>query len=1029
MENFSPLLGINLPILGKSNSLITPSRLCRESRIPAVQLNQIARLDSREPLIQASRLLANTVADPLHNSTNQSQIGWDNWQPIDRSSNRDNFNYKIDRSHFNLDDRSSQIDTVGSPVLDFFTTVLSAESAEIDPQLDSLSAYPAEVEIPTPSKKDRFAKANATQIETLGEIQAKSFEPDRKSSDSNQIDQIEQPKSLIKVPQAATNTQPPSILQSSPITLGESKIAPESSIALSLDNLALNAIDNSFLQPLLETTIDLNLDSNELVAINPTQISRSADEIAPNLASPPELILDSIVPNPLDAPAIINPAITPQVTLLESAVATSIISESAALSPEILAPFPVLEQIAKAIEIAPNPESSGRLPSDPSDPIIQNPLDSPTVVDLQPPTSTTAQPPLSEQRSAVAENIASVMPLTVEPVREIPSLNRSELPTIESHLTTAAQTTTSPEESGIASPAIPDSSSTLPRSVDLAQIATKPNETEPTIESSDRDLDPSPPIKSANPNIPESPIALPADALPTNLRSAHNPDPHPEQTTTSDTPIEIAADLQSTQVLNVDTFQLNSLDATTINQASSALEQISTFADESTPENLETSPIPIAESVNTVAALPLSLAKSPLPWRIEPDLTIKSIPKLSDSLRSNSDRSSKEDIPLETPEIITVEQDNITKSNDEFSLDNSLISPLVDRSIVDPPQSNDQPENLSADIVDKFNDIANPTNNSTHAIQLDPVTTELPTIDREEVPLISIDSSNKNLDIIPAPIVGYATGGYVKDVDHIDLQSIATSDTVSAMLTPGEFVINAKAAQTNLDLLTHINSGGEPETALLKTEIQPSILVPTSTDISLTSIQRKPNNSLFSPSLQREINLQQLSPLINPALDPVQSNQAESSKSSPTYSSPSMIFRKPRSSAQAQYSGADTPDEWGSIEDLMNGGSHNSDVFSMGNSPQQHSDLESRSLSIISPKYTSPIKGFADGGEVTPSDIATTIAPITHTIESPINTQQQDESNNPAELEILAREIYHRLRQRLEIERERHGNYSGNLAW
>ena len=142
-----------------------------------------------------------------------------------------------------------------------------------------------------------------------------------------------------------------------------------------------------------------------------------------------------------------------------------------------------------------------------------------------------------------------------------------------------------------------------------------------------------------------------------------------------------------------------------------------------------------------------------------------------------------------------------------------------------------------------------------------------------------------------------------------------------------------------------------------------------------------------------------------------------------------MIFRKLISSPQSQYSGADTPDEWGSIEDLMNGGSHNSDVFSMDNSPQQHPDLESRSLSIISPKYISPIKGFVDGGEVTPSDISTTIAPITHTIESPINTQQQEESNDPAELEILAREIYHRLRQRLEIERERHGNYSGNLAW
>ena len=136
------------------------------------------------------------------------------------------------------------------------------------------------------------------------------------------------------------------------------------------------------------------------------------------------------------------------------------------------------------------------------------------------------------------------------------------------------------------------------------------------------------------------------------------------------------------------------------------------------------------------------------------------------------------------------------------------------------------------------------------------------------------------------------------------------------------------------------------------------------------------------------------------------------------------------SSPQPQYTGTDTPDRWGSIEDLMNGVSNNLDRFSIDHSSQQHSETQSQSLPRISPQYTSPIRGFADGGEVTPSDISRTIAPITYTIESPIsNPQQQAENNDPAELEILAREIYHRLRQRLEIERERHGSYSGNLPW
>jgi hypothetical protein len=1100
MPNFSPLLGINSPILGKSNSLITPSRLYRKSQIPAVQIDQIALLDLPVPLIQTSKLFAKAAVDRLHHSTKQSEIGWDNWQPIDRSSNRDDFDYKVDRSRFNLDDRSSQIDTVESSGLDFFTTVLSAEFAEIDPQLDSLTTHPVEFEIPTSVKQDRFARVEATQTQSLEKIQPKSIEADRKLSDSNQINKIEQPKSLIKASQVSTNIQPPSTPQLSPKPVSESKIVTESSIALSLDNLALNAVDNSFLEPLLETSTDLNLNSTELPAPDLTQISRFADEIVPNLASPPELIPDFIVPNPLDAPTIINPAITPQVTPLEPGTTISIIPESAALSPEILAPFPVLEQIATATEIDPNPESSSRLLSDPS---VPNPLNSPTiteitpnpessgrlrsdlivlnppptVVDLQPPALTTAQPPPLgiDQRSTAAKNVPSVMPLAVEPVREIPSLNRSESPTIENQSNTdRSEINTSLDESVIASPVIRELSSTLlsnpvftalPQSVDPAQINTVPDRISPEIQflqplspttaqlnlaadrsNIDRDLDPSPQLESANPNIPEPLITLPTDALPTDLLATLNP----EQIATSHTRIEIETDLQSTQLLNADTFQFNSLDAINVTQVSPALERISTFVDEPKSENQKSLPISTTQSAETLSDLSLSLAEPP-PWRIDPDLTIESIPTLSlDFPQSNVDQSLLLSTPIASAEIIEVAKENSTASSEEFRSGNLAINVItnhstINQTIADLSQNTSQIAHPSVDIIDESKGIANPINNlinsSNNAIQLDPVPTELPEINQAELLPRSIDSlieisiniAANNPDItIPAPTVGYATGGYVKDANHIDLQSIATSDTVSAMLTPGEFVINAKAAQKNLDLLTHINSGGEPAATLLSTAIQPSIIapIPTSTDISPTSIQRKRNDSLISPSLQREISLQQLPPLINPGLDPAQSSQSEGSKSSPTYSSPSMIFRKPMSSTtQPQYSGADTPDEWESIEDLMNGGNHNSDVFSMKNSPQQHPDLESQSSPKISPQYASQTRGFADGGEVTPSDISTKIEPITYTIESPTNSQKQEQNNDPAELEILAREIYHRLRQRLEIERERHGSYSGNLAW
>lgn len=1055
MLNFATTLGINLPILGKGNSLITPSRFYREPRI-TFQRNQIAPLNLQVRLIQTSRLLATNSTDRLQYSNRQSEIGWDNWQPIDRSLGRDDFDYKIDRSRYDLADRSSQIDGLENPELDFFTTVLPTEFAEIDPQFDSLSTNSIDVEIPTPTSKDR-STADTIQLQSPGKLQPKPVKLDRKSLESNQIDQIEQPKSAAQSSQVSANIQPPLTPQTSPEIVGENTIVPESSIGLFLDGLALNTVDSSHLEPLPETIIDLNLDSTQSPDSDLTQISRyivkgaslEENQISSNLASPPELIPDQIVPNLL-APTTINPAISPQVAPLEPEVKTTIIPESA-VSPENITPFTVLEQIAKSTEIAPIPESSDRVGADQTAP---NSLDLPPVVDPQLPEVATSQLPQLEQISTATENIPSVIPLAIEPVSEsisdtLPG-DRSDSPIINQPPSTdTAQVSASLDELAIANLDAPALTSALPSEdfslttssllTDSAQIATLPNQIAPEIQSTqplnlaedlsniDRDLDPASQIEPANPNIPE-PLILPADSLLPNLRS----DPNSTQIATSNNPIEIEADFQSNQLSNVDTSHFNSLDA----NVTPALEQISTFADEPKAENQKSVPVSNTQSAETLSDLPLS---------IDPDLTIASISRFPDSPRSNSDRSLQENTPLELTEIISVEQENITESDDELRADNLLSSLLTDRSVInqpiaDSPQSTNQLDRGSTNIVDRSDDLISPTNNPlnnlTNIIQIDQATIELPTINQEESPLQSIDSSEHNLDIIPAPTVGYATGGYVKDANHIDLQSIASSDTVSAMLTPGEFVINAKDAQKNFDLLTHINRGGEPEAALSNTEIQPSIIEspPTSPDISPTSIQRKRNDSLMPSSLQRDIGLQQLSPLTNPGLDTFESSQTESSNSSPTYSSPSMVFRKSMSSPQPQYTGADTPDQWGSIEDLINGGSNNSDPFSFENTSLQQPDLESRSSPsmspTISPQYTSPIRGFANGGEVTPSDISTTIEPITQTIESPlVNPQSQPANNDPAELEILAREIYHRLRQRLEIERERHGSYSGNLAW
>lgn len=67
-----------------------------------------------------------------------------------------------------------------------------------------------------------------------------------------------------------------------------------------------------------------------------------------------------------------------------------------------------------------------------------------------------------------------------------------------------------------------------------------------------------------------------------------------------------------------------------------------------------------------------------------------------------------------------------------------------------------------------------------------------------------IDALEKQLAELPAPI-RRATGGIIPG-------GFGGGDRVPALLTPGEFVINASAAQKNLPLLHQINQGDDPQT-------------------------------------------------------------------------------------------------------------------------------------------------------------------------------------------------------------------------
>ncbi|MDB9444327.1 hypothetical protein PN497_23655, partial [Sphaerospermopsis kisseleviana CS-549] len=318
-----------------------------------------------------------------------------------------------------------------------------------------------------------------------------------------------------------------------------------------------------------------------------------------------------------------------------------------------------------------------------------------------------------------------------------------------------------------------------------------------------------------------------------------------------------------------------------------------------------------------------------------------------------------------------------------------------------------------------------------------------------------------NLPALPAP-KGYATGGQVTTTAVENYQPVAPSDTVPAMLTPGEFVINAKDAQKNIHILKHINTGGSPEEIISpKLDVTDSKTPePTNFSDSTTKVdsfvdntlqrkeaEREEPTVLNSPSLGVEIGKQRLSrmnslqinPQLNTQMNSVENTTKTYTESTPNYSSPTLIFRKNNSNTNTQ-----TPSEWTSIEELLNSSNNqfnnynfNSRESNWQNAPSsQVASSEPSQASHIFTKRLSTPQGFANGGEVTAPDISRDIAPITETIQNPYTSlpTEENESNennkdDNAKLEALAQEIYYRLRQRIEIERERQGKYIGRLPW
>ncbi|MDZ8064470.1 MAG: hypothetical protein RMY64_02350 [Nostoc sp. DedQUE08] len=328
-------------------------------------------------------------------------------------------------------------------------------------------------------------------------------------------------------------------------------------------------------------------------------------------------------------------------------------------------------------------------------------------------------------------------------------------------------------------------------------------------------------------------------------------------------------------------------------------------------------------------------------------------------------------------------------------------------------------------------------------------TSDNPISPQNEVNTLPQVEQNAIAENLPAP-KGYATGGHVTDSRVENRQQIAASDTVPAMLTPGEFVINTRDAQKHLPLLHHINTGGTPQDIIL-----PSLQTPNSTEpeetispetptkvdsFSDTSLQLKStetdsseiSNSLIPSSLGLNISKQRLSILNSPEIHTLHNETIDVGESSPQYSSPPLIFRKANSPTKTSSQWSNTPSQWSSVEDLLNG---NDDEFTSFNFNDGEFNSQNYELSHVSEspqvfaKHLPSARGFADGGEVTPPDISREIAPVTETIESASSIFQEDDKDDTTDIEALAREVYSRLRQRIEIERERHGGSSGRLPW
>lgn len=419
-------------------------------------------------------------------------------------------------------------------------------------------------------------------------------------------------------------------------------------------------------------------------------------------------------------------------------------------------------------------------------------------------------------------------------------------------------------------------------------------------------------------------------------------------------------------------------------------------------EFVERSPEPFSDVTQINAPL---IERSPEflidPTQVDPPQTVdRLLEPLSDVTQIDAPRIKRS---LESI-IDSTQVDSSIEQSPQLTIDSTQIdAPLTERSL-EPLISSDPNESF----LEPHSDDDSDTVSELHS----DLTPDLELVNSEPS-VQATDSTEFDLfSTVEAPIQGYAVGGVVAEVTSPS--EIAASDTVPAMLTPGEFVVNARAAQKNLPLLHQLNQGKaiEPLDTSPATE---AAIAPQLNSQQPQKISRTPA-SLLNPLLPQPTSI------LSGAFEDLSNETTVEHQSDRTYSSPNFIFRSKAPASAA--SPISSPTQWDSIEALLTFSALEDGISSSTSTPFTPA---ANSVTPIVQRRT--VQGFAGGGEVMPLVEQSEPSPTAIATNAMTTSSPDGKTPSTTDIETLAHEIYQRLRQRLEIERERCGLYSGRMPW